>query len=77
MTQRKSTRPIWSGVKSSMNFTNSICVEAAHLNDMDVGIRDSKDHRDVLRFTPISGRFLAGARSGEFDTFAYQLMLDE
>jgi hypothetical protein len=56
--------------KSSYSSGNGQCVEIATLPDSTRAVRDSKDpDGPVLRFTEAEWTaFLAGARSGEFDT---------
>ena len=57
-------------IKSSRSFSNSNCVQVAHLPDGTVGVRDSKNpDAAILRFTPAEWQaFLGGARRGEFDS---------
>lgn len=58
--------------KSSLSFAHGDCVEAAHLSDGCIGVRDSKDPAGpMLRFTPSEWTaFLGGVRNGEFDNLA-------
>lgn len=58
--------PTWT--KSSFSV-NDNCVEVAHLDGGDVGVRHSKNpDGNVLRFTRTEMRaFLDGAKAGEFD----------
>ncbi|MEU1522781.1 DUF397 domain-containing protein [Nocardia rhamnosiphila] len=55
--------------KSSRSQGGSDCVEAAHLDNGQVGVRDSKNPTGpALIFTPGEwDAFLAGAKDGEFD----------
>ncbi|MFI6315073.1 DUF397 domain-containing protein [Nocardia fusca] len=55
--------------KSSRSQGGNDCVEAAHLDNGDVGVRDSKNPiGPALIFTPGEwDAFLAGAKDGEFD----------
>ncbi|MGI5219520.1 DUF397 domain-containing protein [Nocardia sp. CA-290969] len=55
--------------KSSRSQGGSDCVEAAHLSEGHVGVRDSKNPSGpALVFTPGEwDAFLAGAKGGEFD----------
>jgi Domain of unknown function (DUF397) len=55
--------------KSSLSFSNSNCVEVAHLPGGGIGLRDSKDPGGpVLRFTADEWRaFLGGVDLGEFN----------
>ena len=58
-------------VKSSLSFSNGVCVEVADLSDGNVGVRHSKDPcGPVLRFAPAEWHaFIEGVRLGEFDGF--------
>lgn len=55
--------------KSSKSSANQDCVEAAHLGEGFVGVRDSKNPSGLaLVFTPAEwDAFLSGAKGGEFD----------
>lgn len=55
--------------KSSRSQGGNDCVEAAHLGNGHVGVRDSKNPTGpALIFTPGEwDAFLAGAKDGEFD----------
>ncbi|MGW6333650.1 DUF397 domain-containing protein [Nocardia rhamnosiphila] len=55
--------------KSSRSQGGTECVEAAHLDNGHVGVRDSKNPTGpALIFTPGEwDAFLAGAKGGEFD----------
>lgn len=55
--------------KSSRSHGGKECVEAAHLDGGNVGVRDSKNPTGpALVFTPREwDAFLAGAKSGDFD----------
>ncbi|NKY60714.1 DUF397 domain-containing protein [Nocardia flavorosea] len=55
--------------KSSRSSGSKECVEAAHLGEGKVGVRDSKNPTGpALMFTPGEwDAFLAGAKDGEFD----------
>ncbi|MFI9535182.1 DUF397 domain-containing protein [Nocardia fusca] len=55
--------------KSSRSQGGNDCVEAAHLDNGHVGVRDSKNPTGpALIFTPGEwDAFLAGAKDGEFD----------
>ncbi|WP_157107339.1 DUF397 domain-containing protein [Nocardia grenadensis] len=55
--------------KSSRSHGGKDCVEAAHLENGHVGVRDSKNPTGpALIFTPGEwDAFLAGTKSGEFD----------
>ncbi|MFC8527237.1 DUF397 domain-containing protein [Nocardia sp. NPDC057227] len=55
--------------KSSYSGGDNNCVEVAHLDDGQVGVRDSKNMSGpALVLTPGEwGAFTAGVRSGEFD----------
>lgn len=55
--------------KSSKSGGNQDCVEAAHLGEGFVGVRDSKNPSGpALVFTPAEwDAFLSGAKGGEFD----------
>ncbi|MBL1079898.1 DUF397 domain-containing protein [Nocardia sp. 2] len=57
--------------KSSRSQGGEACVEAAHLRDGRVGVRDSKDPTGpALIFEPGGwDAFVAAVRSGEFDPF--------
>jgi hypothetical protein len=61
------SRAAW--FKSSRSHGGSECVEAAHLDNGHVGVRDSKNPTGpALIFTPGEwDAFLAGAKDGEFD----------
>ncbi len=56
--------------KSSASFSNSNCVEIAHLPGGHIGVRDSKSPAGpVLRLTPHQWHaFTAGVRNGDYDT---------
>jgi hypothetical protein len=55
--------------KSSRSSANQDCVEAAHLGEGHVSVRDSKNPTGpALVFTPREwDAFIAGAKAGEFD----------
>lgn len=55
--------------KSSRSVERSDCVEVAHLDDGNVGVRDSKNPTGpALVFTPDEwDGFTAGVHGGEFD----------
>lgn len=55
--------------KSSRSASNKECVEAAHLEEGLVGVRDSKNpDGPALVFAPGEwDAFLSGAKSGDFD----------
>jgi hypothetical protein len=58
--------------KSSWSGYNGNCVEVSGLTDGRVAVRDTKDRAagPALVFTrPEWDAFIAGAKSGEFDTF--------
>jgi hypothetical protein len=55
-------------VKSSFSYASGDCVKVAAMPDGQVGIRDSKDAADPLRFTQAEWKaFADGLRGGEFD----------
>jgi len=57
--------------KSSWSGANGSCVEVAHLQHGEVGVRDTKDREmgPVLVFTrPEWDAFLVGVKHGEFDS---------
>jgi hypothetical protein len=68
---RETTRPAagsaWT--KSSLSHANGNCVQIAHIEDGQVGMRDSKNATGpVLAIQPEEWRaFLDGVRNGEFD----------
>lgn len=55
--------------KSSRSQGGNDCVEAAHLEDGHVGVRDSKNpNGPALVFTPSEwDAFMSGAKAGEFE----------
>jgi hypothetical protein len=62
------TETVWH--KSSF-YASGECAEIAKLSNGDIGLRNSRSHRTVLRFTSAEWEALSkGMKAGEFDDLA-------